>query len=123
MTSLRPMSSMNQEKAEAPHDLSALRIRRDPEGSRGGKRWLLAAAVLVVALGIAAYFVTERGQTFIPKTVETVSASLVTEGQATTVLSAAGYIEADRKADLSPKITSKVTELNVTEARASGREM
>jgi RND family efflux transporter MFP subunit len=40
---------------------------------------------------------------------------LLTEGQATTVLSATGYVEAERKADLSPKITSRITELNVTE--------
>jgi RND family efflux transporter MFP subunit len=39
----------------------------------------------------------------------------VTEGQATTVLTATGYVEAERKADLSPKITSRITELNVTE--------
>ncbi len=114
MSNLRAMSAMNPEKADAP-DLSALRIRRDPEKPGGGKRWLLVAAVVVVGLGVAAFFVTERGQSLVPKTVETVSASLVTEGQATTVLSAAGYIEADRKADLSPKITSKITELNVTE--------
>jgi RND family efflux transporter MFP subunit len=47
--------------------------------------------------------------------VETVTASVVTEGQATTILSATGYVEAERKADLSPKITSRITELNVTE--------
>jgi RND family efflux transporter MFP subunit len=44
-----------------------------------------------------------------------VTASLLTEGQASTVLTATGYVEAERKADLSPKITSRVTELNVTE--------
>ena len=43
------------------------------------------------------------------------TASVVTEGQATTLLSATGYVEAERKADLSPKITSRITELNVTE--------
>ena len=43
------------------------------------------------------------------------SASIVTEGQATTLLTATGYIEAERKADLSPKITSRITQLNVTE--------
>jgi RND family efflux transporter MFP subunit len=47
--------------------------------------------------------------------VETVAASVVTEGQATTLLAATGYIEAERKADLSPKITSRITQLNVTE--------
>jgi RND family efflux transporter MFP subunit len=100
---------------EAPktHDLAALRIRRDPEPRRGTRGWLLIAAILVVAAGAAAYFLANRG--IGPKKVEAVIASVVTEGQATTVLTATGYVEAERKADLSPKITSRITELNVTE--------
>ena len=39
----------------------------------------------------------------------------MTEGQAATLLSATGYVEADTKADLSPKITSKVVALYVEE--------
>ena len=35
--------------------------------------------------------------------------------QALTVLSASGYVEAETRADLSPKITSRITELRVTE--------
>ena len=96
-----------------PADLSALRIRREPEKARGMRGWLLLAAVLVVAAGVAAYFLA--GRTLRGKTVETVAASIVTEGQATTLLSATGYVEAERKADLSPKITSRITQLNVTE--------
>jgi multidrug efflux pump subunit AcrA (membrane-fusion protein) len=91
-----------------------LRIRREPENRRGGGRaWLLVGAVVVVLAGAAAYFFA--GQSIRPKKVEMVTASVVTEGQATTVLTATGYIEAERKADLSPKITSRITELNVTE--------
>ncbi len=104
---------MSQEPERAPADLSALRIRREPERSRGGRGWLVLAAVVIVAAGIAAFFLT--GKTLGGKTVETVTASVVTEGQATTILSATGYVEAERKADLSPKITSRITELNVTE--------
>jgi RND family efflux transporter MFP subunit len=105
--------SMSQERERAPADLSALRIRRDPERARGIRGWLLLAAVLIVVAGAAAYFLA--GRTLRGKTVETVAASVVTEGQATTLLSATGYIEAERKADLSPKITSRITQLNVTE--------
>ena len=101
------------EGAPKPADLSALRIRREPETRRGGRAWLLAGAVAVVAAGAAAYFLAGRGLR--PKAVEAVTASVVSEGQATTLLSATGYIEAERKADLSPKITSRITELNVTE--------
>lgn len=105
--------SMNTESPSPPADLSALRIHREPDKPRGVTRWLLLAAALVVAAGAAAYFL--GGRALRPRTVETVTASIVTEGQATTVLTATGYIEAERKADLSPKITSRITQLNVTE--------
>ncbi|HEX5134407.1 MAG TPA: biotin/lipoyl-binding protein, partial [Thermoanaerobaculia bacterium] len=104
---------MNQEISRPAPDLAALRIRREPEKTRGPKAWLIGSAVLVVAIGIAAYFLA--GRSLAPKKVEVVTAALLTEGQATTVLTATGYIEAERKADLSPKITSRITELNVTE--------
>ncbi len=103
---------MSQESPK-PADLSALRIRREPEQRSGARGWLLFGAVLVVAAGVAAYVLAGRG--LLPAKVEVVTASVVTEGQATTLLSATGYVEAERKADLSPKITSRITELNVTE--------
>ncbi len=106
------LRSMSQETAR-PADLSALRIRREPERRGGPRGWMLFGAVLVVAAGVAAFFLT--GRTLRPAKVEIVTASVVTEGQATTLLSATGYVEAERKADLSPKITSRITELNVTE--------
>ncbi len=105
-------TTMSQE-APRPADLSALRIQREPETSRGTRGWLLLGAVLVVAAGVGAYSLAGRGLR--PRKVEVVTAAVVTEGQATTVLSATGYVEAERKADLSPKITSRITELNVTE--------
>jgi len=104
---------MSTEKEPAPADLSALRIRREPERKGGVQRWLAAGALLVVLAGAAAYLLA--GRAFRARKVETITVSVVTEGQATTLLSATGYIEAERKADLSPKITSRITELNVTE--------
>ncbi len=104
---------MNQERERVPPDLSALRIRREPGRSRGVRGWLLLGAALVVAAGLGVYFFA--GESLGAKTVETVTASVVTEGQATTLLTATGYVEAERKADLSPKITSRITELKVTE--------
>jgi HlyD family secretion protein len=106
---LRPMSQYQ----DRPADLSALRIHREPETSGGVQGWLWLGAVLVVAAGVAAYLF--GGRFLRPTKVEVVMASVVTEGQATTLLSATGYVEAERKADLSPKITSRITELNVTE--------
>src|SRR5215831_14969719 len=103
---------MSQE-ASKTHDLSALRIQRDPEPRRGSRLWPLLAAAVAVAVGVGAYLAANRGLR--PRRVEAVTASVVSEGQATTVLTATGYVEAERKADLSPKITSRITELNVTE--------
>ena len=112
------MSDLNvrrmSQEAPKPHDLSALRIHREPAEKRGvPKGLLLFGAILVVAAGAAAYLLSGRGLR--PRKVEIVTASVVTEGQATTVLTATGYVEAERKADLSPKITSRIVELNVTE--------
>ena len=94
-------------------DLAALRINREPERSGGARGWLLLLAILVVAAGAAAYFL--GGRSLRPRRVDGVTASIVTEGQATTLLTATGYVEAERKADLSPKITSRIVALNVTE--------
>jgi len=104
---------MSSENPRPAPDLAALRIRREPEKTGRPKGLLFGEALLVVAMGVGAYFLA--GRSLRPRTVEAVTASLLTEGQATTVLSATGYIEAERKADLSPKITSRITELNVTE--------
>jgi HlyD family secretion protein len=104
---------MSSENPRPAPDLAALRIRREPEKTGRPKGLLFGGALLVVAIGVGAYFFA--GRSLRPRTVEAVTASLLTEGQATKVLSATGYIEAERKADLSPKITSRITELNVTE--------
>ena len=107
------LKRMSQE-ALKPHDLSALRIHREPERRRGPRGWLLLGAAAVVAAGVGR-LLRSAGRGLRPTKVEVVTASVVTEGQATTLLTATGYVEAERKADLSPKITSRITELNVTE--------
>src|SRR5574340_251593 len=102
------------DKTPAPADLSALRIHREPESQRSRPSLTLAVlAVLALAVGGGAYLLVRSLLSV--KTVGTVAASVVTEGQASTVLSATGYVEADVKADLSPKITSKITALYVNE--------
>ena len=111
---MSPLESLEvSQERKAPADLSALRINREPERSGSPRGWILLGAVLVVIAGGAAYFLA--GRSLRPRRVGTVTASIVSEGQATTVLTATGYVEAERKADLSPKITSRITELNVTE--------
>src|SRR5690349_12951847 len=111
---MRPpeLHEVSQER-RTPADLSSVRIHRDPERSRGPRGWLLVGAVLVVLAGLAAFVAS--GHSLRPPRVDAVTASVVTEGQASTVLTATGYVEAERKADLSPKITSRIVALNVTE--------
>ena len=104
---------MSTEHPRPANDLSGLRIQREPEDSGRPKAWLLVGAVFVVAAGAVAYFA--GGRALKARRVGTVAASIVTEGQATTLLTATGYVEAEKKADLSPKITSRITSLNVTE--------
>lgn len=107
-------------------ELSVLKIKRDV-GSvrRGALRWfLLALAVLAVA-GVGVFLWMSpatrsaasrmAAPAFSAPTVEKTTASLVSEGQRLTLLSATGYVEAETRADVSPKITSRITEINVTE--------
>ena len=94
-------------------DLSSLRIRREPERPKRPLLLLLVGAVLTFAIAVGSYAWMSTSFRALP--VEKTTAALITEGQALTVLSASGYVEAETKADLSPKITSRVTELRVTE--------
>jgi HlyD family secretion protein len=98
---------------QAP-DLSALRIRREPERPKRPLFLLLVGAVLAIGIALGAYAVlSSTSIRALP--VEKTTAALITEGQAMTILSASGYVEAETKADISPKITSRITELRVTE--------
>jgi len=102
--------------AESPRavpELSGLRISRGTEGPRRPTGWLVLGSVLAVALALGAYFAASSylGAIMVEKT----TASLVTQGQALTLLTVSGYVEAETRADLSPKITSRITELRVTE--------
>ncbi len=97
---------------QAP-DLSSLRIHREPERPRRPFLVLLVGSVLAFAIAVGAY--AWMSSSFGALKVEGTTASLITDGQALTVLAASGYVEAETKADLSPKITSRITELRVTE--------
>lgn len=94
-------------------DLAALKIRREGDRPKRPLGILLAGAVLAFALAAGAY--AWMSSSFRALAVEATTAALITEGQALTVLSASGYVEAETRADLSPKITSRITDLRVTE--------
>lgn len=94
-------------------DLAALKIRREPDRPKRPFGILLAGAVLAFALAAGAY--AWMSSSLRAVAVEATTAALITEGQALTVLAASGYVEAETRADLSPKITSRITDLRVTE--------
>ena len=94
-------------------DLAGLTIRRESDRPKRPLGILLAGAVLAFALAAGAY--AWMSSSFRAVAVEATTAALITEGQALTVLSASGYVEAETRADLSPKITSRITDLRVTE--------
>jgi RND family efflux transporter MFP subunit len=108
MEAIRPTESPR-EKPE----LSGLRIRREPGRVGRPTGWLLLASALAVLLAAGVYFAASRYFGALP--VEKTTASLVSQGQALTLFTVSGYVEAETRADLSPKITSRITELRVTE--------
>lgn len=108
-----------------PPELSVLRInRRTSSSPRRVLAWVVLAVALVV-LGGASYVwfdpasrlaaTRAAAPAFSAAPVEKVTALLLTEGQRLTLLSATGYVEAETRADVSPKITSRITEMTVTE--------
>jgi RND family efflux transporter MFP subunit len=99
-------------------DLSALRI--DREHSPGGRRlvWPIVATLIVVA--VAALLVWARrsgGVTIRAPEVTTTRIVLVTPTQASTVLTASGYIVARSKAEISPKSVGRISWLNLEEGQ------
>src|SRR2546425_10681714 len=76
-------------------DLSSLRIRREPERPKRPFLLLLTGAVLALAIAVGAYAWLSSSFRALP--VEKTVAALITEGQALTILSASGYVEAETK--------------------------
>lgn len=97
-------------------DLSGLRISRDkkdPENGRSSRMRLIIGAAIVLALG-AGYFLL-RGSFAAPPEVEVASASLTFPSQANAVLTASGYVVAQRKAAVASKGTGRLEYLGVVE--------
>src|SRR5512141_655657 len=94
-------------------ELASLRISRESGRAKRPTGWLILGSVGAVLLALAAYFAATTFLGAVP--VEKTSAALVTRGEAMTLLTVSGYVEAETRADISPKITSRITELRVTE--------
>ena len=116
--------NMPDEPLRSVPELSVLKIERGRGVRRGGSRRLIPLILLLAIAGAAAFLwleprsrnaVRSAAPAFAVPVIERTTAARVTEGQRLTVLSATGYVDAETRADVSPKITSRITELNVTE--------
>jgi HlyD family secretion protein len=99
-------------------DLSGLRIDRDAPRERG--RWIFPTLATVAVVIVAAILVKARSTGALalrPVEVATTRAALVTPVQASTVLTASGYIVARAKAEISPKSVGRVAWLNLEEGQ------
>lgn len=98
-------------------DLSALKIRRDSRPDRG--RWVLPAVATGIVVLVALVLVWSRatGATLRAPEVSVTRVALVTPTQASTVLTASGYIVARSKAEISPKSVGRVAWLNLEEGQ------
>src|SRR5438093_610793 len=96
-------------------DLTALRIEREPEGEQRtfpiGRivGWLIALIVLVI--GAIALYRTWIGPSRAPM-VETVVVKPTVNISNPALLTATGYLVADRQSKITPKISGKVVRLN-----------
>lgn len=93
-------------------DLSSLRIERDRPPPRKRFVWPLIVMSALVAL----LFVILLVQFGSPE-VSTTRVSLVTPSQASTVLTASGYIVARSKAEISPKSVGRIAWINLEEGQ------
>ena len=97
-------------------DIGSLRIRRDEitpsPHRRGSRRYLWLGLGFIVMLAIAVLFMRGRLSAV---TVETAVVERVVPGAAGTVLTATGYVVAQRKAAVASKGTGRLEQLNVEE--------
>ncbi len=98
-------------------DLTGLRIDRTAES--GPRRFLLPALATAIVAVIATGFVwaRARGVSVMAPEVVTTRVALVTPVQASTVLTASGYIVARSKAEISPKTVGRVAWMNLEEGQ------
>jgi RND family efflux transporter MFP subunit len=98
-------------------DLSALKIDRADEPGSRRLLWAGVATLCVAAVAVV-FFVTRAGGVALrPPEVATTRVAIVTPTQASTVLTASGYIVARSKAEISPKTVGRIAWLNIEEGQ------
>jgi RND family efflux transporter MFP subunit len=96
-------------------DLSALKIDRDKQETYGGGKRLKTILWIVIPILFIAIFFFAFGSISPTKEVRLTQASLLTKAQAQSVLSATGYVVAERKASVASKGTGRLEWLGVEE--------
>jgi RND family efflux transporter MFP subunit len=99
-------------------DLTGLRIERDETPSPRRFLYPVLATVAVIAIGAVYLSVRSKGGVALrAPEVTTTRIALVTPTQASTVLTASGYIVARSKAEISPKSVGRIAWLNLEEGQ------
>jgi RND family efflux transporter MFP subunit len=98
-------------------DLSALKIDRADEPSSRRLLWAVVATACVAAVALLFFFARSKGVAIRPPEVATTRVAIVTPTQASTVLTASGYIVARAKAEISPKTVGRIAWLNIEEGQ------
>jgi RND family efflux transporter MFP subunit len=98
-------------------DLSALKIDRGDEPRSRRLLWA-GVATLCVAAAAALFFLSRSGGVALrAPEVTTTRVVLVTPTQASTILTASGYVVARSKAEISPKTVGRIAWLNIEEGQ------
>ena len=98
-------------------DLTGLRIDRADEPSSRRFLWAGVATACVAAVVVLFFLARSKGVAIRPPEVATTRVSIVTPTQASTVLTASGYVVARSKAEISPKSVGRVAWLNLEEGQ------
>jgi RND family efflux transporter MFP subunit len=109
------MTQMMEPKERIKPDLSALRIHRDDDEASGGRRSLrvvLLGTLLVAIVGALLVGYRMWGSATMPE-VEVARATVESGTAGIEILTATGYVVADRKAAVSPKISGRLEYLGV----------
>lgn len=97
-------------------DLSKLRIQHEEDGGKASSGWIKSVVVILVILAVVgtAYYLYSGPLKPAPE-VEIAAVTTVYPSQANSVLTASGYVVAQRKADVASKGTGRLEHLDVEE--------